>query len=311
MPLQGREIKNRLRSIKNSKKITKAMELVSAAKMRRAVQAALNTRTYANMLWDIINRVMHTIELQPADDVRRFFIAPELTPGTPERITLLLFTSNRGLCGAFNSNVMKRVVKQLKHHGRSNVELIAVGKKGVSTLNNIGVKAEFAYVKDDAAKSTASISEIATYVYKQFRDGKTNRVLVAYTDYKSTVLQTPVVKQLFPLLQAGSIAEGVENETDLPQVVTPHLPINADYIYEPGKLDVLEYVVPRLAEVQIYQALLESNASEHSARMLAMKNATDAATDMIDDLVLAFNRARQASITKEIAEIAAGTAAVS
>ncbi len=311
MALQGREIKNRLRSVKNSKKITKAMELVSAAKMRRAVQSALNTRTYANMLWDVINRVMSSVELKPTDSVRRFFVAPELEAGTPEKITLIVFTSNRGLCGAFNSNVMKRVVKQIKHHGRNNLELIMIGKKGVTTLNAIGVKAEFAYVKDDTAKNTGSIAEVAAYAYKQFSTKQTDRVLVAYTDYKSAVLQTPVVKQLFPLLQAGSIAEAVENETTLPLTATPELSVSADYIYEPGKLDVLEYVVPRLAEAQIYQALLESNASEHSARMLAMKNASDAATDMIDDLVLAFNRTRQASITKEIAEIAAGTAAVS
>jgi F-type H+-transporting ATPase subunit gamma len=311
MALQGREIKNRLRSIKNSKKITKAMELVSAAKMRRAVQSALNTRTYANMLWDVINRVMASVELKPTDSVKRFFSQPETPDGKAEHITLIVFTSNRGLCGAFNSNVMKRVIKQIKQHGREHIELIAIGKKGVSTLNSIGVKAEFAYVKDDTAKDTASISEVAAYVYQQFRDQKTQRVLVAYTDYKSAVLQTPVVKQLFPLVQLGGIAEAVENETELPQESTPALSMTADYIYEPGKLDVLEYVVPRLAEVQIYQALLESNASEHSARMLAMKNATDAASDMIDDLVLAFNRTRQASITKEIAEIAAGTAAVS
>lgn len=311
MALQGREIKNRLRSIKNSKKITKAMELVSAAKMRRAVQSALNTRTYANMLWDIINRVTTSVEIKPTDSVHKFFSERELEDGRAEKVTLIVFTSNRGLCGAFNSNVMKRVVKQIKAVGRDNIELIVIGKKGVTTLNSIGVKAEFAYVKDDTAKNTSSISEVATYVYKQFRDGQTDRVMVAYTDYQSAVLQTPVVKQLFPLMQTGSIAEAVENETEIKMSATPHLSNSADYIYEPGKLDVLEYVVPRLAEAQVYQALLESNASEHSARMLAMKNATDAATDMIDDLVLAFNRTRQAAITKEIAEIAAGTAAVS
>jgi F-type H+-transporting ATPase subunit gamma len=180
---------------------------------------------------------------------------------------------------------------------------VAIGKKGVSTLNNIGIKAEFAYVKDDSAKTTASIAEIAAYLHKQYALGKTSRVLVAYTDYQSTVLQTPVVKQLFPLIEASSITAAVDN-------ISVDTSTMLDYIYEPNKLDVLEYVIPRLTEVQLYQALLESNASEHSARMLAMKNATDAAGDMIDELVLAFNRARQATITKEIAEISAGTAAV-
>lgn len=310
MAVQGREIKNRLRSIKNSKKITKAMEMVSAAKMRRAVQAALNTRTYANLLWGLINRVMAQVELKSTDAIRRFFVAPQLAEDKPEHITMIVLTSNRGLCGAFNSNVIKRAIKLVKQHGRNNIELIAIGKKGVNTFNTIGIKAELAYAKDDTAKDTGSISEIAAHAYQQFKAGKTDRVLVLYTDYRSAVLQVPVTKQLFPLLQAGSIAEAVENVTDVALSPTPAM-TGTEYLYEPGKIEVLNYVVPRLAEVQIYQALLESNASEHSARMLAMKNATDAAGDMIDELVLAFNRARQAVITKEIAEISAGTAAVS
>ena|SRR3989338_1409814 len=308
MALQGREIKNRLRSIKNSKKITKAMELVSAAKMRRAVQNALNTRTYANMLWEIINRVVASVELKPTDAVRRFFVAPAVKD-RPVHTTLVLFTSNRGLCGAFNSNIMKRTLRFVHDHGRANVELIAIGKKGVNTLNTVGFKADFAYAKDDSAKNTGSVSEITAHIYKQFKEGKTDRVLVLYTDYRSAVLQVPVVRQLFPLIQTGSIAEAVENVTDVKKSDLPHM-LKADYLYEPTKLEVLDYVVPRLAEAQMYQALLESNASEHSARMVAMKNATDSAGEMIDELVLAFNRARQASITKEIAEISAGTAAV-
>lgn len=299
MALQGREIKNRLRSIKNSKKITKAMELVSAAKMRRAVQAALNTRTYANMLWEIVNRITASVELPTTAPVRRFFVQPQ----SSEHTTLIVFTSNRGLCGAFNSNVIKRALRY------PTAEIVAIGKKGVNTLNSLGMRAELAYAKDDVAKDTSSITEATAYVYKQFKEGKTDRVLVVYTDYHSAVLQVPVVRQLFPLLQAGSIAQAVENETDLPVSATPQM-TKADYLYEPTKLTVLDYIVPRLTEAQIYQALLESNASEHSARMVAMKSATDAAGDMIDELVLAFNRARQASITKEIAEISAGTAAV-
>lgn len=309
MALQGREIKNRLRSIKNSKKITKAMELVSAAKMRRAVQAALNTRTYANMLWEIVNRIVAGVELKSTDAARHFFMAPAVAD-RPERITIVLYTSNRGLCGAFNSNIIKRALRLIQDHGQENVEVIAIGKKGVNTLNTLGIKAELAYAKDDSAKDTGSVTEVAAYLYTQFKARQTDRVLVLYTDYRSAVSQVAVVRQLFPLIQTGSIAEAVENETEIPVQDTPHL-LPSDYLYEPTKLDVLDYIIPRLAEAQLYQALLESNASEHSARMLAMKSATDAAGEMIDELVLAFNRARQASITKEIAEISAGTAAVS
>lgn len=310
MALPGREIKNRLRSIKNSKKITKAMELVSAAKMRRAVMSALNTRTYAHLLWDIITRIVTTIELTPVQPIRRFFKTTPLASGQKEKVMLVVFTSNRGLCGAFNANVMKKVVAFVNEHGRDHVQFIVFGKKGVSTLNHLGIKAEFAYQKDDVAKSVSSVTDMAEYIYEQFRDGQTNRVMVAYTDYRSAVLQVPTLKQLFPLEQADSVMAAVDNVTDVKRVEVPNAAA-VDYLYEPSKLAVLEYIVPRLTEVQLYQALLESNASEHSARMLAMKNATDAAADMIDELILAFNRARQASITKEIAEISAGSAAVS
>jgi len=310
MALQGREIKNRLRSIKNSKKITKAMELVSAAKMRKAVQAAIGTRTYANMIWDIMFRIVTTIELKPTDQVRRFFSTDHISTEKPEHITVVLFTSNRGLCGAFNTNIIKKTLKLIKEHGKENVTVVAFGKKGVTTLNNIGIKAELAYAKDDVAKNTNSITEAVEYVYEQYQSGKTDRVMVGYTDYQSAVVQIPVLKQLFPLDRSASITKGIENDevekSPLPDTVAP-----IDYIYEPTKLEVLNHLVPRLTEVQLYQALLESNASEHSARMVAMKSATDAASDMVDDLVLAFNRTRQASITKEIAEISAGTAAVS
>lgn len=310
MALQGREIKNRLRSIKNSKKITKAMELVSAAKMRKAVQAAVNTRTYANMIWDIMFRIVTTVELKPTDQVRRFFSADHIPADKPEHITIVLFTSNRGLCGAFNTNVIRKTLKLIKDHGKDNVTVVAFGKKGVTALNNLGIKAELAYAKDDVAKDTGSITEAVEYVYEQYRAGKTDRVMVGYTDYHSAVVQVAVLKQLFPLDRSGSITKGVEND-DVKKPTLPDTAAPVDYLYEPDQLEVLSYLVPRLTEVQLYQALLESNAAEHSARMVAMKSATDAAGDMIDDLVLAFNRTRQASITKEIAEISAGTAAVS
>lgn len=306
MPQQGREIKNRLRSIRNSRKITKAMELVSAAKMRRAITAALATRTYSTTIWNTIERVMSAIELKPNDPLFHFFYTTDESQKN-NRITMVIFTSNRGLCGAFNSNILQKAIAFIRTHGRDNVELILFGKKGVTTLNNLGIQAKFAFKKDDSAKNVGSISEMATYVYQQFMNKQTDRVVVAYTDYRSPVVHIPVIRQLFPIIRADTVSRAVDLT---PETKKTESPTPTDYLYEPNTRGVLFYLIPRIIEVQLYQALLESNASEHSARMVAMKNATDAAAEMIDELILAFNRARQASITKEIAEISAGSAAI-
>ena len=304
MAVPGREIKQRLRSIKNSKKITKAMELVSAAKMRRSVQAAMASRTYAVLIIDIMQRILASVELQTGDSVYRFFHGQKV-----EHTTIIMFTSNRGLCGAFNSNVIKKVFSYIQQAGRDHVTVLALGKKGVAALNTVGIKAELAYAKADNARDPSSITEVAAYAYKQYHAGKTDKVVVAYTDYLSAVNQVATIKQLFPIPQQAATISAAINNADRAASL-PVAPTSVNYLYEPTTLAVLNFLIPRLADVQIYQALLESNASEHSARMVAMKNATDAASDMIDELVLAFNRARQAVITKEIAEISAGTAAV-
>lgn len=300
MAVNSKAIKTRIRSIKNTKKVTKAMELVAAAKMRKAVEFALGTRDYAKLAWDIALRLSNSTSLEPSDELARFFAKSE----KEEKILLLSFASNRGLCGGFNSGITKAVLNFVKEKGGENVEVITIGKKLVSTLSTYGVKPKMAYDKDDGAKTVASIANIASFAYDQFKTSEVDAVHIAYTDYQSSLVQTPVVKQLFPFIAEASITSTIEKGDAQTKGDS------RDYLHEPSQAEVLSYLVPRLGELQVFQALLESNASEHSARMVAMKGATDAAGEMLEDLTLQFNRARQSAITQEIAEISAGMAAV-
>lgn len=306
MAVNQREIKGRLRSIKNTSKITHTMELVAAAKMRRAVMSAVGSRTYSNLAWDMLRRLQSVVTLSDHTDLMRWFTAIS----KPTNATIVIFTSNRGLCGAFNSSVVKLVMKRIAEYGRDHVEIVSVGKKGVSMLSSYGIPVTFAYEKLDAARNDDSIRALAQQLHQDFVDKKTDRIDVAYMDYHSSALQLPVIRELYPIVGHDSISAGIEN-MDKVLTKTAVAPKSIQYLYEPTAAEILNYLIPRMAEVQLYQALLESNASEHSARMLAMKNATDAAKDMASELSLAYNRARQAAITQEIAEISAGSAAVS
>lgn len=296
----GKEIKARLKSIKNTKKITKAMELVAGAKMRRAIERAQSSRTYSTLTWDLAIRLAQSQTIPEDDYLHRFFTKNP----TPKKYLIILFTSNRGLCGAFNSNVVKKVVSYAKEKGAEKMEFISIGKRGVNLLGAHGIECSQAYPKDESAVNSTSIANVATYAYKKFKDGEVDKVLVAYTDFKSSLVQEPVLRALFPFKEEYFI------ETELADV-KKELHEISEYTFEPSQRKVLSYLVPRLSQIRLYHALLESNASEHSARMLAMKNASDSAGEMLGDLTLAYNRARQASITQEISEISAGMAAVS
>ncbi|MCW1929777.1 MAG: ATP synthase F1 subunit gamma [Candidatus Kerfeldbacteria bacterium] len=312
---QAKEIKQRIKSIKNTQKTTKAMELVSGAKMRKAVVGAVSSRTYSMLAWGIVERLMQYVDTTQYAHVRSFFEAREIETGKKTRTTLVMFSSNRGLCGAFNSNLAKMVASYVSTHPQEEVTLICVGKKGAAKLLARGIQPTEVYEKKDSALSDESVRTLAQQLYQHYKAEQTDKVLIAYTDFKSAIAQNPVVKQLYPIVASDSISDLIEDLTPEEQQRRHMKRLSdappADYIYEPTGLSILEYLVPRIAEVQLYQALLESNASEHSSRMIAMKNASDAAKEMGQQLLLEFNRARQASITKEIAEITAGSAAVS
>ena len=306
MPANTKEVKQRLQSINNTKKITKAMELVAASKMRKSVESALKTRNYHSFAWGIVDRLINSqLWFSSISPVKKFF---EEVKKDNNHTTLIVFTSNRGLCGAFNSAVIKLVLPYLQKN--PNTEIITIGNRGASTLTSLGKKIKLAYVKDDKAIDDSTIKEVSDHVYHKFRNKETDKVMVAYTDYKSAITQNAVLKQLYPFTTPPEVGLG-KDDTKQKKEILHQAPKNLEYLYEPNKYDLLDYLALRIGQAELYQALLESNASEHSSRMVAMKNASDAAEEMADDLVLIFNKARQSAITQEIAEISAGTAAVS
>ncbi len=307
MPSNTKEVKQRLNSINNTCKITKAMELVAASKMRKATQDAINTRDYYKIAWEITERLTNSkLWFSQTNPIKRFF--EPCKKGKAGKTTLIIFTSNRGLCGGFNSNIIKLALEYLKKN--KNTELIAIGNKGASTLSSLGIEIPMAYKKEDLVVDDSSVRELAGEVFKKFKNKETDKVMVAYTDYKSAISQNATIKQLYPFTKKEKDRVGL-GEEHIETIQKDEKEYKGyEYLYEPSKYDLLDYLALRIGHAELYQALLESNASEHSSRMIAMKNASDAAEEMADYLVLIYNKARQAAITQEIAEISAGCKAI-
>lgn len=300
MPVATRDIKRRIKSVANTKKITKAMELVSAAKMRKAVKAVLETRDYSNTAWEIIrnlasktDRSQHPL-LEQREKV--------------SKVGLILITSNRGLCGGFNREIIESVAEYMQEHKKENIEVEAevflLGTRGRDIMFKHGHEIIAEFTKLDVATRISEVTPIAFSIIQDFISKKYDKIAIAYTDFKSSIKQLPTIKQLLPL--TNSVDSGGESERKTEEGVQDF----ADYLFEPTPDVVLDQMLHRLIELQIYQALLESNASEHSARMFAMRNASDAAADMIDELTFAFNQARQSAITTELADISGGRSAL-
>ena len=281
----AREIRRRIRSVKNTGKITKAMEMVSAAKMRRAQRNTLATRPYADRMRDVLAEV----------SVRAgTHLAHPLLTTRPriQKIGLVLITPDRGLCGALVSNINRmasRLVVERRQAGVP-VEVLTVGRKGRDFAIRTGLPlvAEVTGLGD--APALIDILPVATNVISGFIEGRFDEVHVIFTAFENTLVQRTTMRRLLPLEPVGDTGGS-----------------RLDYTYEPDQEAVLNALLPRFVEVQLYAMILESIASEHSARMLAMRNATDNAKDLVRDLTLSMNKARQASITKELAEIAAGS----
>ena len=287
-----KEIKRRIKSVKNTKKITKAMELVAASKMKRTVASTLRSRLYAEYSWDILTSVAKNIE----HSTHPFFNEREV-----KNILLVLITSNRGLCGAYNAQVIKKTISLLKGTNKDlNVDLVTVGKKGDTGMRRLGknVVATFMELPDNI--SLSDISPISQFILNEYSATHYDKVLIAYTDFISALTQKPHIKQILPL----SKTDLEENLRDAGEGR------KTEYLFE-GDFNLLtSSLAEKITKMQIYQMLLESNASEQSSRMVAMKNASEASGEMIDDLTLMFNKARQANITREISEISAGMASV-
>lgn len=311
-----KEISRRIKSITSTKKITKAMEMVAAAKMRKAIEAVLRTRTYANLSWETVLHLSKNIKDENSSSLHPLLRKRKKI----KKVAIILVTSNRGMCGGYNSAIINKVKDSIKKHSDVPVEFVLVGKKGEVVYNQkYKVAAEFP--KGDLLENSDGVAPIVNLAMTDFLSGKYDKVFVAYTDFISAVKQTPRIKQLLPVDiysedgYLGIVADprvGVDKEM-LKKKEKEHLQPETgshNYIFEPSSEEVLDKMIPRLLSVQIYQALLEANASEHSARMTAMHQATEAANDMVKELTLFYNKARQAGITAEIAEISAGANAL-
>lgn len=304
-----KEISRRIKSVTSTKKITKAMEMVAAAKMRKAIEAVLKTRRYASLSWETVLRLA-TLEKSKNDEAH-----PLLAPRREVKTAaVILVTSNRGMCGGYNAAVINKTEQSLKRYSDVKTDFILAGKKGAS-VHQHGYLVTAEFEKSDILDDASDIYPIIKMALNDYLSGKYDKIFVAYTDFVNPAKQLARVKQLLPVetekidsyLGAASPTDKVESEAPLGiETAAPLI----EYTFEPSPREVLDMMIPRLLEIQLYQAFLEANASEHSARMTAMHQATEAANDMVSELTLFYNKARQAGITAEIAEISAGANAL-
>ena len=282
-----REIRRRIRSVANMSQITRAMEMVSAAKMRKAQQRVTASRPYSEQL----RKIMSDLATQQPDP-EQLAQFPLLQTRPVRNVELIVVTPDRGLTGALNTNILRRGSRFILHEAGAPVQVIAAGKKArdyfVRTRQD--VIAEFIGIGDNTTLD--AVRPIADIAIDDFASGKVDAVYVVYSRFINTLVQRPEVMQILPV-EPPPAQEGY-----------------ADYIFEPSPADVLNDLLPRYVEVQLYQAILEGIASEHSARMVAMRSASDNAKEIQQELTLSYNKARQAQITREVSEIAAGANAM-
>ena len=300
MAVSTKIIRRRIKSITNTKKITKAMEMVAASKMRKAQQATLRTRVYADRAWSLISDLAGKTD----SSLHSFLVKKEKV----KKVCVVLIASDRGLCGGFNAQIIKKTAEFSRGLIKNGVgvEFISIGKKSKDFVarQKMSVIADFTNLS--SVTRLAEIRAIAKIVTDDFSAGKYDEVYLAYTDFISTISQRPRILKLLPFTRERDLDLGKVSREKMEEVKEKE----HEFIFEPSPDQVLEYMLPRMAEMQIFQAILESNASEHSARMVAMKNASDSAEDMIFDLTLMYNQVRQSAITKEIMEIVSGKAAL-
>ncbi len=298
-----KEISRRIKSVSSTKKITKAMEMVAAVKMRKTIQAVLKTRAYANLSWEII------LNLAKLSEKRSDSLHPLLNSRKDiKKVAIILITSNRGMCGAYNTAVIAKAKESIAKHNFP-TDFILIGKKGkIMHKSEHEVAAEFD--KSDILTDTKDIYPIIKMALDDYKSGKYDKIFVAYTDFVNPAKQIARIKQLLPVeIESEDQYLGkVDSKEEEDKQSTDNFV--SEYLFEPNPDEVLDNMIPRLLEIQLFQAFLEANASEHSARMTAMHQATEAAEDMVKELTLFYNKARQASITAEIAEISAGANAL-
>ncbi|AHW59670.1 ATP synthase F1 subcomplex gamma subunit [Draconibacterium orientale] len=285
-----KEIRTRIASVKTTRQVTSAMKMVSAAKLKKAQDAILQIRPYAEKLHEILTSLSASLE-NVEDSVYT-------QSRMPENVLLILVSSNRGLCGGFNSNISKKAIevantKYARQLQLGNLDFMCIGKQGARQLKHRGYKvvADENELFDELTFD--NVSRVAEECMKSFADKHYDRIELVYNQFKNAAVQVQAAEQFLPV----EMEEGEDNG-------------NFDFIYEPSKEHIIRELIPRSLKIQFYKALLDSNAAEHGARMTAMHQATDNATELIGSLTLEYNKARQAAITGEILEIVSGAEAL-
>lgn len=298
MALNTKAIKNRIKSVKNAKKITKAMEMISAVKMRKSVQSAQNSRSYAKLAVELIDRLGE-------DNINHLLMQGNQS----KKRLLVVITSNRGLCGGYNSKVLKQAVALIEsvQNPSEIFEILAIGKKSAALAKRYNLPLVALYEKFSENPDYNEIVSVARTVRESFEKKIFSEVTVIFTEYISGLTQKVETRRILPI-SPKQFETDSESEPDAEVELDEESDEKEDgtYMFEPGKKRVLAYILPILIEIQLFQAIQESAASEHSSRMIAMKNAHDNASDLIDELNLEFNKQRQSAITQEISEIIGG-----
>ncbi|WP_339342730.1 ATP synthase F1 subunit gamma [uncultured Polaribacter sp.] len=282
-----KEIRNRITSIKSTMQITSAMKMVSAAKLKKAQDAITAMRPYSSKLTELLQNLSATLD---SDASGAYSTQREIS-----KVLLVVITSNRGLCGGFNSSITKKVIATIQEkYSNASVDLFTIGKKGTDVLSKTQtVIATRNELFDDLTFD--NVAAVAEELMEMYTDGAYDKIEVVYNQFKNAATQIPQVEQFLPI---KPIEGGDANA------------VNSDYIFDPSKEEIVLALIPKSLKTQLYKALRDSFASEHGARMTAMHKATDNATDLRDDLLLTYNKARQAAITNEILEIVGGAEAL-
>ncbi|MCA9672136.1 MAG: ATP synthase F1 subunit gamma [Myxococcales bacterium] len=283
-----KDIRRRIGTVKNTQKITRAMKLVAAAKLRRAQENILKARPYAVELHEVISELAARAD---AED------HPLLEQREPRRVMMVILTSDRGLCGAFNTNILRAAEKHYREHKDKHevFQLAVVGRKGRDYLRYRGIEVDRYFPGLDVGTALERAKEISDAILEDYLDDSLDKVWLFYNEFKSAMSQQIITEQLLPI-RPMELPEGHEAAID--------------FVYEPSKREILDTIMPMYVEVEVYRAALESTASEFGARMTAMENATQNASEMISTLTLEYNKARQAAITKELLEIVSGAEAL-
>lgn len=287
-----KEVRNRIVSVNSTQQITKAMKMVSAAKLRRATDAITQMRPYAKKLAEMIATVSAKTEVGQDN------VYTQVRPIS--KVLVIVVTSDRGLCGAFNANIGKATIALIQKkyaalHASGQVEVITLGKKGAEYLGRRGYKLNTAHTEIFSGLNFGKVRVVGDEILADFAAGKYDVVDLIFNEFKNVATQIIRTEQLLPLQESADTATAS----------------NVDYIFEPSEEQIINELIPKSVKLSIFRALLESNASEHGARMTAMDKATDNAGELIKALKLEYNRSRQAAITKEILEIVGGAEALS